>query len=89
MISHFYFLCILIFFLKLCAVVGHVCSHFSGVQLFVTLWTVAHQAPLSTGFSKHCKADSLMLNHWGCPIIGYYILSSRNLNFIGKYNMDQ
>ena len=24
-------------------------SHFSRVQLFVTLWTVAHQAPLSTG----------------------------------------
>ena len=22
------------------------------VQLFVTLWTVAHQAPLSTGFSR-------------------------------------
>ena len=27
-------------------------SHFSHVQLFATLWTVAHQAPLSTGFSK-------------------------------------
>ena len=26
-------------------------SHFSGVQLFVTLWTVANQAPLSIGFS--------------------------------------
>ena len=25
-------------------------SHFSGVQFFVTLWTVAHQAPLSVGF---------------------------------------
>ena len=24
-------------------------SHFSRVQLFVTLWTVAHQAPLSMG----------------------------------------
>ena len=24
-----------------------VLSHFSRVQLFVTLWTVAHQAPLS------------------------------------------
>ena len=31
----------------------HVCvlSHFSHVQLFATLWTVAHQAPLSMGFS--------------------------------------
>ena len=25
---------------------------FSRVQLFVTLWTVAHQAPLSMGFSR-------------------------------------
>ena len=31
----------------------HACmlSHFSRVQLYVTLWTAAHQAPLSTGFS--------------------------------------
>ena len=27
-------------------------SHFSHVQLFVTLWTVAHQAPLTMGFSR-------------------------------------
>ena len=27
-------------------------SHFSRVQLFVILWIIAHQAPLSTGFSK-------------------------------------
>ena len=27
-------------------------GHFSWVQLFVTLWTVAHQAPLSMGFSR-------------------------------------
>ena len=27
-------------------------SHFSHVQLFVTLWTIAHQAPLSMGFSR-------------------------------------
>ena len=33
--------------------IGHVCalSHFSHVQLFVTLWTVPCQAPLSMGFS--------------------------------------
>ena len=29
-----------------------VCCHFSCVQLFVTLWTVAHQAPLFMGFSR-------------------------------------
>ena len=27
-------------------------SHFSHVQIFVTLWTVAHQAPLSMAFSR-------------------------------------
>ena len=27
-------------------------SHFSCVQLFATLWTVARQAPLSMGFSR-------------------------------------
>ena len=27
-------------------------SHFSRIQLFVTPWTIAHQAPLSTGFSR-------------------------------------
>ena len=33
---------------------GHVCmlGRFSHVQLFVTPWTVAQQAPLSTGFSR-------------------------------------
>ena len=34
-------------FLRLC-----VLSHFSHVQLFVTPWTVACQAPLSMGFSR-------------------------------------
>ena len=29
-----------------------VLSHFSRVPLFVTLWTVAHQAPLSMGLSR-------------------------------------
>ena len=28
-------------------------SHFSHVQLFLTLWTIVHQAPLSIGFSRH------------------------------------
>ena len=31
---------------------GAVLSHSSHVQFFVTLWTVAHQAPLSMGFSR-------------------------------------
>jgi len=31
---------------------ARVLSHFSRVRLFATLWTVARQAPLSTGFSR-------------------------------------
>ena len=36
------------------AVCAHSCelSHYSRVQLFATLWTAAHQAPLSMGFSR-------------------------------------
>ena len=30
-----------------------VLNHFSHVQLFATPWTVAHQAPLFMGFSRH------------------------------------
>ena len=40
----------------------HVCAlrHFSSVQLFVTLWTVAHQAPLSMEFSKQVYWSRLL-----------------------------
>ena len=31
---------------------AYVLSHFSCVQLFVILWSVAHQVPLSIGFSR-------------------------------------
>ena len=45
----------------------HACvlSHFSHVQLFVTLWIVAHQAPLSMGFSRqeYCSG-------FPCPSLG-------------------
>ena len=34
-------------------------SHFSCVWLFVTLWAVAHQGPLSMGFSRQ--------EHWNSP----------------------
>ena len=33
-----------------------VLSGFSSVQFLVTLWTVARQSPLSTGFSRGCHA---------------------------------
>ena len=38
--------------LDLFAVQGSLKSRFSHVQLFSTLWTIAHQAPLSTRFSR-------------------------------------
>ena len=39
-------------------------NHFNCVQLFVTLWTVAHQTPLSVGFSRH--------EYWlPCPPLGH------------------
>ena len=38
--------------LPVCTMWACMLSHLSRVRLFVTLWTVAHQAPLSMGFSK-------------------------------------
>ena len=43
-----------------------VLSHYSHVQLFVTPWTVAHQAPLTMGFSRQ--------EYWSglpCPLPGH------------------
>ena len=42
-----------------------VLSRFSRVCLFVTLWTVAHQAPLSMGFSRQEYWSALL-----CPLPG-------------------
>ena len=41
-----------LFFIVSLTLFGIACCCFSRVQLFVTLWTVACQAPLSMGFSK-------------------------------------
>ena len=41
-------------------------NHFSHVLLFVTSWTVAHQAPLSVGFSRQEYWNGLP-----CPPPGY------------------
>ena len=43
----------------------YVLSHFSHVLLVVTLWTVAHQAPLSMGFSRQECSSGL-----SCPSPG-------------------
>ena len=50
-------------------------SHFIRVRLFVTLWTVAHQAPLSMGFSR--------LEYWSglpCPPPGIFLTQGLNLH---------
>ena len=38
----------------------HACFRFSHVQLFVTLWTMACQAPLSMGFSRQEYCSGLL-----------------------------
>ena len=49
-------------------------SHFSRVQLCATLWTVAHQAPLSMGFFRQ--------EHWsrGCHALLQEIFSTLGSN---------
>ena len=48
-----------------------VLSCFSCVQLFATLWTVSHQAPLSVGFSRHEYQSGLPYPPpWDLPIPG-------------------
>ena len=49
----------------------YVLSHLSHVQLFVTLWTIAHKAPLSTGFSRQEYWSGLTLpSPWDLPTPG-------------------
>ena len=49
----------------------YVLSHFSHVQLFATLWTTAHQAPLSMG-SKNTRV--------GCRALLQEIFLTQGLN---------
>ena len=58
------YLCMLSHYMCVCV---HICIyvhmyHFGHVLLFVILWTVAHQAPLSTGFSRQEHQSG-----WPCP----------------------
>ena len=53
-------------------------SHFSHVQLFATLWTVIHQAPLSIGFSRQeywsglpCPSPGDLPVPWGQTHVSY------------------
>ena len=54
-----------------------VLSHFSRIRLFVTLWTVARQAPLSIGFSRQEYCSGLPCNPPGdLPDLGWEVLPS-------------
>ena len=56
-----------------------VLSHFSRVLLFVTPWTVAHQAPLSMGFSRQEYWSELPCPHPGVTLISVCWFFSKSL----------
>ena len=49
-------------------------SHFSCVQLFANLWTVAHEAPLSKGFSEQEYWSVLLCSPPGLPDPGIELM---------------
>ena len=51
-------------------------THFGCFQVFVTLWTIANQAPLSMGFSRQECWSALL-----CPLPGEIWYTQLNLNF--------
>ena len=57
------------------AVLTCMLSLFSRVPLFVTLWTIACQAPLSMGFSRQ--------ESWSVPPQGISLTQGRNLHLLG------
>ena len=75
-------------------IVACVLSCFSCVQLFVTLWTEVHQAPLSKGFSRqeywrgcHALLRALLLTHGSNPhlvCLLHWQVSSLPLGPLGK-----
>ena len=61
-------------------------SHFSHVWVFVTLWTVAHQAPLSIGFSSQEYWSGLLYPFPGdLPYPGIEPTSLMFLALVGRF----
>ena len=57
--------------ISVCLHVLHMLSHFSNVYFLVILWTVAHQAPLSLGFSRQEYQSGLLCpSPWDLPVSG-------------------
>ena len=66
----------------------HACmlNCFSCVQLFVTLWTVTHQAPLSMGFSRQEYWSELPFPPLGdLPDPAIHILSVLSPSLAGQF----
>ena len=69
--------------IRVCACV---LSHFSQTQLFVTPWTVAHQASLSIGFSRQEYWRGLPCPPPGhCPDSGIESRSPKSPTLAGKF----
>ena len=61
-------------------------SHFSRVRLFVTLWTVASQAPLSMGFSRQEHRSGLSCSPPGdLPNVGVELASFMSPALVGEF----
>ena len=55
-------------------------SCFSPARLFVILWTIAHQAPLTMGFSRHeYWSGSPCPPHGDLPVLGIKPMSRKSL----------
>ena len=59
-----------------------VLSHFSHIQLFVTLWIVACQAPLSMGFSRQEHWSGLHIQQVQADFFHFLFLFWRLISFI-------
>ena len=67
-------------------------SHFSHVQFCVTLWTIAHQAPLAMGFSKQeCWSGLPYPPPWDLYFITNFkkLLTSQDNFFPGRFFLKQ
>ena len=65
----------------------HACllNHFSHIRLSVPLWTVAHQAPLSMGFSRQGYWSGLPFPTWGTRSVDALVLEAEPRRIYWKF----
>ena len=65
----------------------HACllSHFSHIWIPVPLWTVAHQAPLSMGFSRQGYWSGLPFPTWGTRSVDALVLEAEPRRIYWKF----